>query len=269
MIRFYRMANSFCVNRCNNCGLLFIGNIRESDIKDLYEREYYNNERTSLIGYKNYFAGYQADYYNFIRFDKVLKKQGNGGRRLFDAGAGMGGMVRIMIDRGWDASGIDPSKYAIKTGIQMHGVDLQQSTIQDFRPDGRFDVITLIGVLEHLIYPNKDLIKLHGMLNPGGIVLITTIDAGLKLFKLKPPEHIFYFNRAQIRQLLTRTGFAILKINWFFRYYRLSDFIGRVGGLLFPSLTGTIDRFFRVFPGLDVITRCPTNEMCILAKKKL
>ncbi|MFC1694298.1 class I SAM-dependent methyltransferase [Candidatus Latescibacterota bacterium] len=266
-----KIINNRKILRCIDCGLFFVGEIHPHDLEGFYEYQYYHNTNNDLIGYREYTTDYNSDYNNYIRIAKLLIKYEDNGKKLLDVGAAHGVFVKVMNDTGWDAQGIDPSFYAVNTGISKYGVNLRQDTIEGFQPEGtRFDVITLIGVFEHLTSPDESLEKIYNMLNPGGLLLITTLNAGryIHIYKFKPPEHLFYFNRPQLSRLLIKKGFHVIKAVPYLRSYRFSEFTHRVNALLFPKLLNPCDWLFSHFPILDIIARFPTNEMFILARKE-
>lgn len=263
-------VNGITILRCKQCGLFFVNGIKKTDLDGFYEHNYYNNPNNDSIGYIDYTTSYEADVFNYRRMLKLLERHTHG-RKLLDIGCGSGFFVKLLKEEGWDAKGIDPSKYAVNYGMKKYGVDIQQAAWEwDYSSEERFDVITLIGVLEHLEHPFRSLIKINEYLNQGGLILITTLNAGhyIHLFKFKPPEHLFYFTSPQIRQLLKKAGFKILKKKFHFRTYHFSVFIHQVNSILFPWMTEYCDDFFKRFPKLDIISRFPTNEMLIIAQKE-
>jgi 2-polyprenyl-3-methyl-5-hydroxy-6-metoxy-1,4-benzoquinol methylase len=266
----YHTANNYDILRCNKCGLFFIDKIEGVDIENFYEHKYFHNEDDDLVGYRNYAAWYEVSNNNYTRLLELLKKYKKKGSRLLDVGCAMGGFVNIANEMGWQAMGIDPSEYAIKMGRARSRVNIQHCYFEDFNPEEKsYDVITFIGVFEHLANPLKELKKIIGILSPGGILLITTLNAGrfFHIFKFKPPEHLFYFSGPQLNKLLKNTGFMVLKSKPYFRSYSLSEFSYRVNSLLFPWMVKYCESLFRRFPTLDIVARFPTNEMLIIAKK--
>jgi SAM-dependent methyltransferase len=81
---------------------------------------------------------------------------------------------------------------------------------------GRYDVITLFDVLEHLVDPVSVLRKLRLGLAPGGLLAITVPDFGGWWARISGPrwpfvtpwEHVLYFTRRSLRATLQQAGFA-------------------------------------------------------------
>jgi SAM-dependent methyltransferase len=101
--------------------------------------------------------------------DIVVSRRGNAESfRLLDWGAGLGGLVRMARSRGIDADGFDEG-FAAKV-LEEKG--LMAPPVSERRE--RYDVITAIEVIEHLIDPVSELQAMADCLRPGGFLFITT-----------------------------------------------------------------------------------------------
>ena len=84
----------------------------------------------------------------------------------------------------------------------------------------RFDVVCLWDTVEHLSAPEAYLEKAARLLNPGGMVFLTTGDItsfnarlrGANWRQIHPPSHLHYFSRDTIKRLLERLGFKVVGI---------------------------------------------------------
>jgi 2-polyprenyl-3-methyl-5-hydroxy-6-metoxy-1,4-benzoquinol methylase len=164
-------------------------------------------------------------------------------------GAKRGKLLEIGCGEGWFLAAADAAGYAAQ------GLDFSEAGLTRFHPqfldrarfgdafeilDGliaageRVDVCVMEHVLEHVVDPEALLARLPGLLNPGGVVAITVPNdfSPLQLaaraagaidrdFWLAPPQHLNYFNAANLGPLLTRmgfevkVGFASFPIDWF------------------------------------------------------
>ena len=88
--------------------------------------------------------------------------------RLLDVGAHVGVFVDVARRRGWDAWGLEPSRWAVQEG-RKQGVNLIQGTLHDAELDSEsFDVVTMWDVVEHLADPLDDIREAARILKPGG-----------------------------------------------------------------------------------------------------
>jgi 2-polyprenyl-3-methyl-5-hydroxy-6-metoxy-1,4-benzoquinol methylase len=82
---------------------------------------------------------------------------------------------------------------------------------------GKFDVITLFDVLEHVPDPQSVLRAVKDHLHPGGIALLfcPNLDSvGLSILRersslVMPAEHLFYFTPKSLRRLIEQTPLEV------------------------------------------------------------
>lgn len=80
------------------------------------------------------------------------------------------------------------------------------SDINDFNPDGRYDMITAGEVIEHLEDPRKFLCKLRDMISDNGIIFLTVPTNAPTI------DHIYLFRDAsEIKQMIRISGLEIIK----------------------------------------------------------
>jgi 2-polyprenyl-3-methyl-5-hydroxy-6-metoxy-1,4-benzoquinol methylase len=69
------------------------------------------------------------------------------GRRLLDVGAHVGVSGDVAQQRGWDAWGLEPSRWAVQTG-RSQGLNMLQGTLRDADHDAAaFDAVTIWNVV--------------------------------------------------------------------------------------------------------------------------
>ena len=143
---------------------------------------------------------------------------------LLDIGSGDGRFLREVQYRfsGKRLLGIDYSKQAVHLArslnpeLQYEVMDIFQGTL-----DERFDVVTLLEVIEHI--PNELLAEFlraaTSYLNPGGWLILTAPHSNTRV----DPKHHQHFNSALLR-LLLRHGFPMAPSEeWTRRPFRSGD----------------------------------------------
>ncbi len=125
-----------------------------------------------------------------FKLEKGLKTPLSG-LKLLDIGCGGGLVSEPMARLGADVTGIDASEANIKTALthaRAGGLDI------DFRAGtaeallienaGRFDVILNLEVVEHVANPAAFLKTSAGLLAPGGMIILATMNRTAKAFAL-------------------------------------------------------------------------------------
>lgn len=136
-----------------------------------------------------------------------------------DFGCGAGGLLKFLRERGMisgrplELTGHDVGSYAelLKTRDGFRILDLDELSRE---PAGRYDVISLIEVIEHLPSPLEPLQLVSRLLKPGGLLLLTTgnLDSpvarrqGIHYRYCAPEIHVSLFNPRCLARLYARVG---------------------------------------------------------------
>ena len=206
--------NGFSLYRCATCKLIFVAPIPETSAL-IYNEEYFDGA-THGFGYVNYDEDKEPMIPVFEEYLRLIMESLGRTGTLLDVGAATGFFVRLAINRGFKAEGIELSTHAASRA-QARGLPVRGGTLADV--EGRFDCITMLDVIEHVPDPKREIEKVATLLPPGGILVINTPDAGSLFARalgkrwhlLVPPEHLFYFNRDNMQHLLEERGFEVLK----------------------------------------------------------
>lgn len=218
--RFYLKKNGCFLYKCARCGLVFVSPLPKDDFA-IYDKKYFQGT-DKQFGYVDYDKDKKPMKNFFLKHLKIIA--GNfetvHGIKLLDVGAATGFFVKLAADYGFDAEGLEISGWAVEQG-KRKGLKIQQGTIHTAQfSDSSFDAITLFDVLEHIGAPHAFLEKTFSLLKKDGVLIINTPDAksawsrvlGKRWQALIPPEHLFLYNKNNIKELLNKHNFRVLKI---------------------------------------------------------
>jgi SAM-dependent methyltransferase len=153
---------------------------------------------------------------------QIVKIVGPGPGRIFDVGTFDGRFLDFAEEAGWEAWGMDIQGEALERARERHpGRVLIGSVEEQPTLGGQFDVITAIGVIEHLREPERLLSLASDALAPGSRLVIQTPNASSAparilrrwWWPIAAPEHVFYFTRRSLRKMCARHGFKVDKID--------------------------------------------------------
>jgi SAM-dependent methyltransferase len=175
------------------------------------------------------------------RLTPVPVPAGNGGprhRTLLDLGCWVGFLLAEATERGWLATGVEPSEFAseyarTRLGLDVHTGDLFATEL----PLQHFDAIVMGDVIEHLPRPAEALERMAALLRPGGIAWMALPDAGSLVARgLRArwwsviPTHVQFFTRRSMRALLERQGWTVVEIRTAPKAFSVGYYLERVGG---------------------------------------
>lgn len=208
---------------CQNCGTLFV-NPRPS-FRNL--NEFYSKSESTSFWVREFFkpvAEIRREKIFLPRAEFMKKKfSENAPRVVRDVGAGFGIFLEELA-KVWPAAkmiAIEPSLEMIKI-CRDKGLEVIPSSLEDVAGwDGKFDLLTLFELFEHLRDPGKFLEKINNLLRPGGYLFLTTLNSrGFdiqvlweKSKSVSPPQHLNFFNPDSIGLLLKSKGFAVEEIS--------------------------------------------------------
>ena len=200
------------LRKCKQCGFIQCTDLEEvvSFYEELEDPEYEDGRNERLLQERRVLLN--------------LKKNKPEGT-LLDVGAGSGILVEAALGLGYEAEGIEPSKWLYETA-HKHGLPIHLGTFPHQDTPGPYDIITMIDVLEHVTNPLELMTDLRKGLNKDGILVIVTPDVksffarllGYKWWHYRV-AHIGYFNKKNLALLSQKAGLQLLeqkRPTWYF-----------------------------------------------------
>ena len=245
------IRREFAFHTCLDCGLLFVEPFSGFAI---YDHAYYRGEGPDpYVDYEAEYRNWQAtdrrlEFADLARLAEEFlgrsgQRIGSGGRlgnqretptahdsppagrnspapiEWLDFGCGAGGLLKFLRerasfhDRPLRLTGHDLGSYAqlLQNRDGFRILNLEELTRE---PAARYDVISMIEVIEHLPDPSAPLALIARLLKPGGLLLLTTGNLegriprrrGIDYAYCVPEVHVSLFNPACLARLYRRHG---------------------------------------------------------------
>lgn len=168
---------------------------------------------------------YQESTPSYLWFEKVRNirrwiKKGT----VLDIGCWEGTQLEYFNKEGWHCTGIELNRKAAAVAASK-GIEVCQITLAEFFRKftrRKWDVINAAYILEHIPHPADFLIEIKKYLKKNGIIIIEIPNefnpfqlAYLNEYRLQPywiklPDHLNYFDKSGIENLMNRTGWRII-----------------------------------------------------------
>ncbi|MCG3178846.1 MAG: hypothetical protein BIFFINMI_01176 [Phycisphaerae bacterium] len=214
--------------RCDGCGLgLATPQPTDAELAAIYDAEYYDQFGYREGGDRGLAATKRATYDRLLRRVERFVLPG----RLIDVGCGLGYSLSAADGRGWQATGLEPHAKA-GAGDSADGRVLR-GTLEGFAPPQRFDLVSLIDVIEHVRDPLTTIAQAASLLADGGVLLLTTPDLASRPARRLGPRwvhfhraHLWYFNRATLGEAVRRAGLRVRLAGTAPRVYNLDYVCG-------------------------------------------
>ena len=146
------------------------------------------------------------------------------GNRVLDVGCNLGYTVAAASELGMDAYGIDIDPDTIRLAREAFGAGrFEAITVQDYAKRGdRFDIVYTAETIEHTLDPHGFMAALAALLEPGGLLYLTTPDAGHfrvpgdlpRWNEVDPPFHIYLMTKTALTMMLPRHGLSLVKFQF-------------------------------------------------------
>jgi 2-polyprenyl-3-methyl-5-hydroxy-6-metoxy-1,4-benzoquinol methylase len=260
----HNLDGSFAWNRCPNCGLIYLSPRPTPDEMSRYYPTNYALFQSAMRRRHWWQPSLWLERRDINRRCKAaacLRSQGC----ILDVGCGTGEFLAAMRQRGWETIGIELTPAAATYAREQLQLDIKTGTLHEIDlPSANFDVITLWTVLEHLYDPLSTLQKIHSILCPDGLLLISipdveSLDAkwfGRYWVGYDTPRHLYVYSHEVLCSLLNRAGFEIYATEHFQAdYYTfLASFKPWFEANLNYKKLPNLLNFILKFPGIRMLT---------------
>ena len=216
------------VLECQHCELVFINEALTKTEAGEFGIEHFQRNAKPRI------AKSRQDFENLRRFIAAFSN-GENPIKVLDIGCGLGHFLLEARQYGWETHGTEINKSAVKYLEKYPQLNVQIGNTEEQMnfPDKYFDVITMFGIIEHLVNPIDAIRECYRLLKPGGVLCLQTPTedgflrkAGHGLYRLSGEKirfhvgqfyflnggHNLCFSRHSMGTLLEKNGFEIVEI---------------------------------------------------------
>jgi 2-polyprenyl-3-methyl-5-hydroxy-6-metoxy-1,4-benzoquinol methylase len=204
------LLTGYLVVVCGVCGFAYAHDVPEQDAFEAYYRNMSKYEQQHSRG------GGIADLERCqSTVDALTRFLPGRDAHVLDIGCATGRILGLLKARGYsNVLGIDPSRECVRLAAELYGVKVLPHTISTM-PEwrGRFDVVLLVSVVEHVQHLHTLIERVSTMLVPQGLLLIEHPDVRRFSAHANGPfqefstEHINFFSRDSLANLLLQHGF--------------------------------------------------------------
>jgi len=274
------LRQEFAFHACRDCEFLFVDPFSGFEI---YNDAYYRGAGPDP------YVDYETEYRDYRRTDRALEfadlfrlatdffsphppevslTAPATPLRWLDFGCGAGGFLKFLREqaalagRPLDLTGHDVGSYAelLKTTDGFRILDFDEVTRE---PSARYDIISLIEVIEHIPEPASAIALVSRLLKPGGLLLLTTgnLDSpvarrhGIHYRYCAPEIHVSLFNPRCLARLYRAHGLdpypvryrgaVVFKVVKSLRHRRLLRTVANLA-LKFPPFVRLVDTLYGV-----------------------
>jgi 2-polyprenyl-3-methyl-5-hydroxy-6-metoxy-1,4-benzoquinol methylase len=141
--------------------------------------------------------------------------------KFLDVGCSTGRVLRLATTLGFEATGLDYSRWATEYCAKLGFTTRHGSLIGQWEESTLFDIIHCCHTIEHLPDPVAYLQEMHRLLKPGGQLMLACPNyASLPRLILRDKwgvwcldSHLWQFTSKQMQRLLAANGFEVVSVS--------------------------------------------------------
>lgn len=198
---------------CSDCGVAYANpQLETQEIESLYTGFYREEDELG----DSHFANKERQAHDRIGW--LLARCPLNPGRMLEIGCSEGTLLRqLRDDHGWTVSGFEPNSYSARHGLETWQLDIEPGFFRSERCTDKFDVVTLIHVIEHLPDPTAFLVEIGRVLNNGGYFFFETPNmesprVGRISADLFAAPHLVIFSPQTIERALRKAGFELVAL---------------------------------------------------------
>jgi 2-polyprenyl-3-methyl-5-hydroxy-6-metoxy-1,4-benzoquinol methylase len=255
--------------RCSGCGHVATRpEPSATDLAALYGQEYYGPEHRRFKGpleaATTLFRHWRGWY--------VTRRLGPG--TVIDIGCGRGVLLDALRRRGWTVLGTELSDEAAEYARDVLGIPMKIGEFHQLDlPPASADMIIMWQTFEHMREPNAVLKRVHEVLRPGGMAIVSVPNreswqarlTGPHWHHLDVPHHLHHYGESTVRRMLERHGFRVQRAEHFNSEQNPFGWLQSLLNMMSPSSSNALFRSLQNSAGENgAVRRLPVSWMLLL-----
>jgi 2-polyprenyl-3-methyl-5-hydroxy-6-metoxy-1,4-benzoquinol methylase len=201
----------------------------EGELRELYSAEYFSGGDFRCGHESGYCEEETLEHIVNVGLLREIRRMKLGGTFL-EIGCAGGAFLQAAQESGFEVQGVEFSEDASRIARQEFGLSVFTGSIEDAHFEGgRFDVVFMGDVIEHLGNPVAALREVHRILARGGVLAMELPSQTNSLYSrigfliygvlgksatvALPPYHLFEYRPRSLRYLLRETGFEVERLH--------------------------------------------------------
>ena len=211
-------GEAFEIQECLKCGLLFTEPRPDpNSIGKYYQSEEYYSHQENKNGFIPRIYETVKGFNQKKKYKLATKGMNKG--RMLEIGCGAGDFLKVMENKGWNCTGIEPSENAKAIAIKKVKAQLYNPEDINSLPNESFDLITMWHVLEHVDNLKEEIMHLERLLKKGGRLVLALPNfksADAEYYReywaaYDVPRHFNHFCRESINNIFKNTTLKLKK----------------------------------------------------------
>jgi SAM-dependent methyltransferase len=209
--------------RCDRCGLMYANPQEAVDCDSFASDDHAAPYDPEAPGNRQYSQKQRAQLPDNERALRALNELFPQRGKLLEIGSFMGIFLNHIRADGWDVTGLEPYRPVADYARSQYGLKIIEALLPAAGlPDGGFDAVVMLHVIEHMPDPSQNLREIRRILRPGGVLVVETPRFDSLMFKIFGRRersisncngHIFFFTVPTLRQLIEKNGFEVFRVD--------------------------------------------------------
>ncbi len=195
---------------CKNCGHVFLDYffLDQKDLENYYQT---NNPFEKVEQLDPAHQKVRSEQLNFV-LENI--KNVNKEFKFLDIGCGSGYYLYLLKQKGFYCEGVERSNMMCEMINKHYKIKCTNTSFEELKVENKFDVVSIITVLEHLYNPKRCVEKISNLIKENGHLFIEIPDTEFPRHDILPDylafEHIHHWTKNSISNLLQLSGFEII-----------------------------------------------------------